>query len=242
MKIIMKENKSDYELISESLEEYIDEADEMVLCVYRNKLDTSKITHRHEVVDVHEEKDKILLPYHNILTSKDDKYVNVSRLIVENNEDFIQLVVGLIVKCKDKYVLMKCEDGIMNGNTTLIQGHVNWDKGTAFTLYNILQMEMIRELYEEISIDNIIDNVHETDLELMYVTYNTWDKTRPSYYHYGFIYKLELPETIYNGVNTINLVSKEPEKNKVIVITKEELKNIVHPDTWLGEMVNRDNF
>ena len=52
----MKENKSDYELISESLEEYIDEADEMVLCVYRDKLDTSKITHRHEVVDVHEEK------------------------------------------------------------------------------------------------------------------------------------------------------------------------------------------
>lgn len=220
--------------------------DEKILCVYRDKLDTSKINKSFEVVDI-ADRDNVLIPEPGVHPIIDNRFVTVERSVAENNEKYIQIVVGLILKCRDKYVFMKCINGIMNNHTTLIQGHVNFEKSKCASLLISLRLEIIRELFEELSIENIIDPRNKYDylaseLKPMYVNYNLKDKNRPSYYHYGFIYKLDLPYVLYNSVNESNLISNELSKNIAIVVTKDQLSNLENPDSWLSEMITKQNF
>ena len=220
--------------------------DERVLCVYRDKLNVENLDHKFEVVDV-TDKDRVIIPEVNVHPFLDDRFVDVERSVAENNEKYIQIVVGLILKCRDKYVFMRCIDGIMNHHTTLIQGHVNTTKKKCTSLFITLRLEMIRELFEELSIENIIDPREKysylaSELKLAYVNYNLYNKDIPSFYHYGFIYKLELPYILYNSVNESNLLSQEKDKNIAIVVTRDQLKNLTNPDDWLRGMIEKDNF
>ena len=221
---------------------------ENVLCVLRDKLDLDKLTHNYEVIDIKKEPDKVILPELGMNVVDDDRFVDVTRGEAENNKKYIQLVVGLILRCNNRYVFMQCKDGMMQGHTTLIQGHVERSKGNTFGLTSFLRSEMVRELYEEISMWNILPkctdaiDIAHFQLRLKYVAYNNFNSSIPSYYHYGFIYDLDLNEDYEKYFNDTWLVSNEPEKNNVIFVDKDKLKYLKNPDGWTKELILMNNI
>lgn len=221
-------------------------ANENVLCVLRDRLDFTEAYKDREVIDIEKEPSKVILSELDGSIRVDDRFVDITRGEAEYNKKYIQIVVGLILKCKEKYVFMRCKDGIMNGNTTLIQGHVNVKKGNVSDYF--LKSELCREVYEEISMDNLIFapldvlDIIAYGLKLKYITYNSYDEESVSYYHYGFIYEYDMGSEFYRFFDTSYLISKEPEKNSVIIVNRDHLKELDNPDGWVREMIYLDNF
>lgn len=232
--------------------------DEMVLCFLRSKLHPKCINscplmneRYYEVSNYYRFDDT--LPYITELITPlyDDRIVSVKRSEAENNPLYVQIVVGLIVKCKNTYLLLKCTNGDMKSHTTLIEGHVNIPKESNDMFMITLPNEVMRELQEEVEstwlfnssfIKKSINN-RGFIFHPKYITYNNSTPENISYYHTGFIYEMVIPDKYYEDFNSDNFWSKEPDKNEIIFVDKEDLQTTLeNPDNWLAEMIRKPNF
>lgn len=174
---------------------------------------------------------------HNLeMSMKDAWIVHLDRNDLEDNPHYIQLVTGLVIKCGNETLLLNCINGAMEGNHTLIQGHANYKKEfDDLTVKQIMLMNMYREFKEEIKIeDERLYNRLCSMIRLRFFTFDSdYERQRISYYHFGFIYILDLE----NDVKTFRSLneSAEPEKNKVI-FTDFKTASQYKLDDWAKEI------
>ena len=158
--------------------------------------------------------------------------LNFNRSEIENNNEYQQLIVGLVIKSNDDLLVLECIDGDMVGYNTMIEGHVIYDEKEKNTLLNtILYENILREFNEEIVVN--FSKIDEKDigafynLHLKYIAWNNTNKNNISYRHIGFIYELDISDTKYPLSKTI-FREGEPSKNKIKFINLNK--------------INKDNF
>lgn len=175
-------------------------------------------------------------PHKLDIQTKDAWIVHMDRNDLEENPNYMQLVTGLVIKCGKSTLLLNCINGAMEGNHTLIQGHANYQKDLEdLTIKQIMLVNMFREFGEEIKIEDA--RVYNKLCNMMRLRFFTFDsdfvQKRISYYHFGFIYVLDLtnePELFYS-LNESN----EPEKNRV-VFTEFGSASQYKLDDWAREI------
>ena len=168
----------------------------------------------------------------SLLDMKQKDLIYFDRNEVEDDKDYQQLVVGLLIRCNENVLLLECIDGDMVGQFTMVEGHVDRDKRfDEYLLNTVLYHNVIREFNEEIAVD--CSKLNRSDIgalyspQLKYITWNNVDEAEIAYRHIGFIYELDLsaashlftPEILGNG---------EPHKNRLHFINIPSLKL----ETW----------
>ena len=178
-------------------------------------------------------------------TCDENELVHMDRNILENNEHYQQIVVGLIIRCDKRILLLKCINGDMSGNYTLIQGHVKYMPfDHSKSLFDILLQNINIEFSEEIDLnykllENRFDHLQIKRLlkpRLKFITFNSYDKSKISYYHMGYIFEIDL--TKYPKMFKKEYFrSGEPDKNKVEILSVYDQGKYKF-DNWLQEIAS----
>ena len=174
----------------------------------------------------------------------DNDLIHMDRNLLEGNEYYQQIVVGLIIRCKDEILLLKCINGDMSGNYTLIQGHVKYMPfDHSKSLYDILlqniNIEFSEEInlkYSELEIFNKEQLKRVFDPKLKFITFNSYDNKKISYYHIGYIFEIDLSNypKMFSGKY---FKSGEPDKNKVEFVSVFDFTDYTF-DNWVSEIAD----
>ena len=168
------------------------------------------------------------------------------RYELENNPDFKQLVVGLIITNKENtqaLLLRRKTDDSQNKTLTLIQGHVaipefSTDEEidnylTSTTLYDVLYDNMIREAEEEVrGLISVVYPSLPSTIHIEYFANNDYDASDISYYHIGFIFELVVDDLS----SLTKLESGEPNKHSLEIVNIEDVLNDPLLDNWVYEI------
>lgn len=171
------------------------------------------------------------------------------RYVAEYNPNYVHLVVGTIPFTKDnKFVLMKRKYGQYAGSLTMVEGHVSYNEYSLPGFYRIMmpepkelnrdgiseliRRETIREVTEEIGC-HVVSEWYNDFNSVYYQPPMFISPNRISYFHAGFLTSVMVEET------SDQIVSMEPEKNDVVVMTPEELHKIqiAQTDIWLYNFI-----
>jgi len=180
-------------------------------------------------------------------TPMDLGMVSIDRNAVEDNWQFQQIVVGLIIRSGSKMFLFKCRKGDMQERITMVQGHVNATRAIVENMPfgEVLRENIVRELLEEVKIPSnkiakelmakcMFDERFTPKLKFM--TYDILSTPSTlSRYHIGYIFDIAIP-TEYHDILKL-LSSNEPHRNTSYIadITKDKLDNA---DNWLVEIID----
>jgi hypothetical protein len=180
-------------------------------------------------------------------TPMDLGMLSIDRNAVEDNWQFQQIVVGLIIRSGAKMFLFKCKKGDMQERITMVQGHVNATRAIVENMPfgEVLRANIVRELLEEVKIPSnrmakelmarcMFDERFSPKLKFM--TYDVLsNQSNISRYHIGYIFDIAIP-TEYQDILKL-LSSNEPHLNTSYIadITKDDLDNA---DSWLTEIIN----
>lgn len=164
-------------------------------------------------------------------------YLDIPRCDAECNPDYLQIVVGLIIKCNDNILLLSNIEGDMSGNMTLVQGHVD-KSNTNEALSLKLKNNLIREFFEEINPQDcaktFMDILNSTKPMLMIVP-NKDNYSSISRFHIGIIYGIDVDEQSF-----YTLRSNEIKNELVYYNLKSFPCNSIEIflDTWVLSLLN----
>ena len=163
------------------------------------------------------------------------------RKVAETRNDIIQMVVAAVIRCGDKFVLLKSKSDCMKGKVTLLQGHVSYSPFYPDTkLIEILKKEIKREFNEEIYIKapELILATERLLFDLKNVKFimlNNHDPESLDYKHLGFVFEINIDESLKDLITYENIESSEQDKHDVLIWTiNDELKN---PCSWSKEVL-----
>ena len=179
-------------------------------------------------------------------TPMDLGMVALDRSTVEENWQFQQIVVGLVIHSGPEMFLFNCKKSDMQGCLTLVQGHVNVTQAMVEQLSfgDILRDNIVREMFEEVKFPT---NMKAKELlgacmfagainpRLKFMTYSIGsDEKSISDYHIGYIFDIDIP-TKYGSLLHL-LSSNEPKVNTSCVYNIEQ--GIPEKaDSWLTEII-----
>ena len=168
------------------------------------------------------------------------------RYELEDNPDFKQLVVGLVITNQENtqaLLLRRKTDDSQNNTLTLIQGHVSipefkTDKEideylTSTTLYDVLYDNMLREAEEEVrGLISVVYPMLPSTMHIEYFANNDYDASNISYYHIGFIFELKVDDLS----NLTKLTSGEPNKHNLEIVNIADVLDDPLLDDWVYEI------
>ena len=171
------------------------------------------------------------------------RFQYLPRWKVEWNPDYVQFVVGgLVHTADDKYILLRRGYGEFKGKLTCIMGHMAYTYRTASMglhafsyasdelsqeiLNRVFHEDLKREALEEAGIMGITIPLENP---VLYRPPKFISPMYLPYYHAGFLYSVE------TSMVSTDIKSMEPEKNEVVIMTKDEVTKIryEHTDEWL---------
>lgn len=236
---------------------------EPVLCMKRivrlHNIDTGKElikiggrftrqTHRRTVEerDTNQRVSELLYPFRFKHTLEENRLVLKRRGDVEENGDYKQLTVGLYItnKSNTRAIVLRRHN---RHDLTLIQGHVSVpecngeiaeDYMSKATLYNNLRWNLEKEATEEVNgLREILNSKYASRIKLRYFMNNDFSPNLVSYYHIGFIFVWELPDSIFDVLSRV-VSTGEPTKHEIEVIDTEICdKETMNIDSWLYEVI-----
>lgn len=167
------------------------------------------------------------------------------RTLLEYNPYYAQVSVGGIIQTSDsKLLFLQCKHGDLDGKITLVQGHSSYinprnddflnkfyydlsrecatlEQMTEFNKRNMLK-ECSEELYDTyqkgFDAKRSITNIEH----LAYMPLQLEDMTKVSAYHMGQLFRIDI-----NIPSYCKIISGEPNKHDVIIITREEARKIL---------------
>jgi predicted NUDIX family phosphoesterase len=173
-------------------------------------------------------------------TLKEQPIVLAARNLAEDKKYLLQLIVATVIRCGDKFVVLETISGRMKGTVTMVQGHVSYDRNFYdMKLIDILQREISRELYEEISINNqTLFSLSEPKLK--FFALNNTDDSSVDFYHLGCIFEINIDKKYKDLVTEDNFTTKEPEKHNVKVINIHDnlKKKGINCCSWLKAVID----
>ena len=174
-----------------------------------------------------------------LVVNLDIKHDNRNEIEIDSKKQ--QLVVGLVIRQGSKLLLLECINGDMEGYLTIVQGHVRWDEEYLNKDLNFMLTEnLIREISEEIVFPKNIDSRLSESLKTPeFIACNNFNDTITSWFHYGFIYELNLDKLSENESFDISeIISNEKDKNiaRVIDIYSDDAKG--KTDSWVTEIID----
>lgn len=184
----------------------------------------------------------------NIISNDTVEYGFYPRWMVEWNPNFVQFSVSAIVRTMDdKYIILKCIHGILDGKYTMIQGHCAYDMRSFiytkdFSIENLVKYsinEIYREIEEEVGIERkfiagpALESKYNITSPVAYIAPVYDEIANVSFYHNGLSFLLS---TSLTSEDILALPNPEPEKHDICVMTAEEIHTLRNSDTcdhWL---------
>lgn len=168
-----------------------------------------------------------------------DSLINtdIPRVDAEYNPEYLQLVVGLILKCGDKLLLLNNTKGDMSNSITIIQGHVD-KSDTNERLTDKLKNNLIREFFEEINTQDCsskyLSFLNTCKPQLLIVP-NEHNYSTISRFHMGIIYAMDVDEQSFYTIRS------NEENNEITYydINSFPMNSIeVFLDSWALNLIN----
>ncbi len=168
----------------------------------------------------------------------------------EYNPLFKQLVVCCLPYSEklNKVLMLKSKE---TGNYELVQGHVTANEELFhLPLLNLLKLNMVRELKEEVAIDEVDSTMNPFELNdiLFHSSYLSYTIKMMddiyTYSHIGFLFLLDLDNLFPFLEDNSRIGSGEPDKHEVVMVDLESVlvtndNNFIERcDSWSYEVLN----
>lgn len=217
---------------------------EIVLCVKRPQYEVEGIYNKEvylaDILSIsmgmEHNKDHKFNPTPNLVNFPGIEFEGIPRWKAENDKEHLQIVVGGIIRCGTKLLVLRCKNGDMKNRLTLVEGHVGFNDNPNEAFF---KKELRREIAEELKIaDRFLPFF--TRCRLKFNTMNFTDSESLSYKHYGYIFEYVLPKEFLSKFTSEYFRPGEPNKNDVVFIDYKNPDSYKdeNPDSWLIDIID----